>query len=193
MPPHTCFWRHFDANNLPSRFSHGELFEWRRSSFFCCLFEIVDFQGAAILSSVCRSLLSFKAKKWDETWTLTFADDIKLHAKPLPWGPVISSPKPFIDQLWRSTVRLQRSVAKVHITESLLSTTECRKAPKTASKLQAQGRRSGPQRSKKNHQDLGTEGPATSKNTFFFDFGGCLLDRWCSPSLALFPPPFTVI
>ena len=47
--PHTCFWRHFAAIILPSRFSHGDLFEWRRSSFFCCLLEIVDFQGAAIL------------------------------------------------------------------------------------------------------------------------------------------------
>ena len=62
MPPHTCFWWHFVAKILPSRFLHGDLFEWRRFSFFCWLIEVVDFQGAAILSSVCRSLLSFKAK-----------------------------------------------------------------------------------------------------------------------------------
>ena len=54
----------------------------------------------------------------------------------------------FLDQLWRSTVRLQRSLAKKHTMESLLSATQCRKAPKTPSKLQAQGS-SGLQRSKK--------------------------------------------
>ena len=69
MTPHTCFWRHFVAKILPSRSSHGDLLEWRRFSFFCCLLEIVaiDFQDAAILSSVCRSLLSLKTKKWAET------------------------------------------------------------------------------------------------------------------------------
>ena len=139
MPPHTCFWRLFDAKILPSRFSHGDLFEWRRSSFFCCLFEIVDFQGAAILSSVCRSLLSFKAKKWDETWALTSADDLTLHAKPLHWVPVIPFPKPFLDQLWRSTVRIQRSLAKMHIMESLLSTTECRKSTKNSFQASCSG------------------------------------------------------
>ena len=35
MPSHTCFWRHFVAKNLPSRFLHGDLFEWRR--FFLLL------------------------------------------------------------------------------------------------------------------------------------------------------------
>ena len=66
-----CFWRHFATIIFPSRFSHGDLFEWRCSSFFCCLIEIVDFQDAAVLSSVCRSVLSFKTKKWGETWTLS--------------------------------------------------------------------------------------------------------------------------
>ena len=37
----------------------------------------------------------------------------------------------------------------------------------------------------KNHQDFDADWPAASKDTFF-DFGGRLLDRWCSSSLALF-------
>ena len=37
-----------------------------------------------------------------------------------------------------------------------------------------------------NHQDFDADGPAASKDTFFLDFGGRLLDRWCSSSLALF-------
>ena len=57
------------------------------------------------------------------------------------------------------------------------------KAPKTASKLHAQGRKEA---KKKNHQDFDADGPAASKDIFFFDFGGRLLDRWCSSSLALF-------
>ena len=89
----------FCCKNFAITIFTWDLFEWRRSSFFCCLIEVGDFQGAAILSSVCRSLLSFKAKKWDETWTLTSADDLTLQAKPLDWVPVISSPKPFLDQL----------------------------------------------------------------------------------------------
>ena len=52
-------------------------------------------------------------------------------------------------------------------------------------KHHAQGR-SGPQRSKKITQDFDADGPALSKDTFFFDLGGRLLDRWCSSSLALF-------
>ena len=145
MTPRTCFWRHFAAVILPPRCSYGDLFEWRCSSFFCCLLEIVDFQAAAILSSVCRSLLSFKTTKWGETWTLTSADDLTLHAKPLHRAPVISSPKPFLDQLWRSTVRLQRSLAEVHTMELHLSTAECRKNTKNS----FQASRSGPQRIKK--------------------------------------------
>ena len=80
----------------------------------------------------CRSLLSFKAKKWDETWTLISADDLMLHAKPLHWVPVNSSPKLFLHQLLRSTVRLQRSLAKMHMMDSLVSTTECRKSTKNS-------------------------------------------------------------
>ena len=38
----------------------------------------------------------------------------------------------------------------------------------------------------KNRQDFDADGPAASKDTFFFDFGGRLLDRWCSSSLVLF-------
>ena len=102
-----------------------------------------------------------------------------LHVKWLHRGPIISSPNPFLDQLWRSNVRFQRSLAEVHTMESLLSTAESPKAPKTASKLYAQAR-SGPKRSKK-------------KNHQYFHFGGHLLDRLCSFSLAFFPPPFTAV
>ena len=70
---------------------------------------------------------------------------LKLHAKPLYWVPACSSPKPFFDQLLRSTVRLQRSLAKVHVMESLLSTTECRKSTKNS----FQASRSGPLRAAK--------------------------------------------
>ena len=48
---------------------------------------------------------------------------------------------------------------------------------------------SGPLRAakkQKNQQDFHADGPAASKDTFFFDFGGRLLDCWCSSSLALF-------
>ena len=145
MTPHTCFWRHFATIILPSRFSHGDLFEWRHSSFFCCLIVIVNFQVALILSSVCRSLLSFKTKKWGETWTLTSADDLTLHAKALHRVPINSSPNSILDQLWRSTVRLQRSLAEMHTMESLLSTAECQKSTKNS----FQASRSGPQRRKK--------------------------------------------
>ena len=108
-----------------------------------------------------------------------------VHAKPLHRVPVISSPNPFFDRLWRSTVRLQRSLAEVHTMESFLSTAECRKSTKNSS----QASRLGPLRAakkQKNHQDFDADWPATSKDTFFFNFGGRLLDRWCSSSLALF-------
>ena len=73
----------------------------------------------------------------------------------------------------------------MHIMESLLSTTECRKSTKNSFQASC----SGPLRTakkQKNHQDFDADGPAASKDTFFFDFGGRLLDRWCSTSLALF-------
>ena len=72
----------------------------------------------------------------------------------------------------------------MHIMESLLSTTECRKSTKNSFQASC----SGPLRAakkQKNHQDFDADGPAASKDTFF-DFGGRLLDRWCSSSLALF-------
>ena len=75
----------------------------------------------------------------------------------------------------------------MHIMESLLSTTECRKSASTKNSFQASC--SGPLRAAKkqtNHQDFDADGPAATKDTFFFDFGGCLLDRWCSSSLVLF-------
>ena len=67
-----------------------------------------------------------------------------------------------------------------------------KKAPETSPKLHAQGH-SGPQRSEKFHQASDVEGPPVRKDTFFFDFGGRLVDRWCSYSLALFPPPFAFV
>ena len=73
----------------------------------------------------------------------------------------------------------------MHIMESLLSTTECRKSTKNS----FQASHSGPLRAakkQKNHQDFNADGSAASKDTFFFDFGGRLLDRWGSSSLALF-------
>ena len=51
---------------------------------------------------------------------------------------------------------------------------------------------SGPLRAAKkgkNHQDVEADDPAASKDTFFLDFGGRLLDRWCSSSLVLFFSP----
>ena len=39
---------------------------------------------------------------------------------------------------------------------------------------------------KKNHQDFNADWSAASEDTFFFDFGGRLLDHPCSSSLALF-------
>ena len=74
MPPHTCmlltalYCKTFEITIFT-----WDLFEWRRSSFFCYLIEVVDFKGAANLSSVRRSLLSFKANKSNETRTLTSA------------------------------------------------------------------------------------------------------------------------
>ena len=74
----------------------------------------------------------------------------------------------------------------MHIMESLLSTTECRKSTKN----NFQASRSGPLRAAKKkkiyHQDFDADRPAVSKDTSFFDFGGRLLDRWCSTSFALF-------
>ena len=121
------------------------------ASFVCCVLEIVDFQDAPFLRTVCRTLLLLKTKKWGETWTLTSADDLTLHAKALHRVPVTSSLKQFLDQLWRSSIDLQRLVAKMHILESLLSTTDC--ACGKSSKLHAQGR-SGPQRSKTQSKGL---------------------------------------
>ena len=74
----------------------------------------------------------------------------------------------------------------MHIMESLLSTTECRKSTKNSFQASC----SGPLRAakkQKNRQDFDADKPrAASKDTFFFDFGGRLLDRWCSSSLVLF-------
>ena len=192
MMPQTCVWRFFFATILPSRFSHWDLFEWRCSSFFCCLLEIFDFQDAAFLSSVCRSLLSFETKGWGATWTLTSGNGLIFHAKSLRRVTGISSPKPFLDELWRLTVRLQRSLAEMHTMESLLRRAECRKNTKNSFRASC----SGPLRAaknQKNHQDSESDGQAVSKDTFFFNFGSSLLDRFCSSSLVLLPPPFTVV
>ena len=46
---------------------------------------------------------------------------------------------------------------------------------------------------KKNHWDFDAGGSAANRDTFFVHFSSRLLDRWCSFSLAIFPPPFTLI
>ena len=83
MTPHNMLLAAFCRNNCAITIFTCDLFEWRQSSFFSNFLEIVDFQEAAFLSSVCRSILLFKAKKWCSTWTLTSPDDLTLHAKPL--------------------------------------------------------------------------------------------------------------
>ena len=89
-------------------------------------------------SKLSLSIPSFvQSKKVGRDMTLTSADDLTLHAKLLHWVPVISSPKPFINQLWRSTIHFQRLLAKLHIMESLL--TECRKSTKDSFQASCSG------------------------------------------------------
>ena len=72
---------------------------------------------------------------------------------------------------------------------SLLSTAECRKAPKTASKLHAQGRKEA----KKITRTSTLTGrprariPSSSTSVAVFSIAGA------HPALRFFPPPFTVV
>ena len=148
------------------------------------MFKIVDFQGAAILSSVvdpfCRSKQKSGARHEHSPpqTILHFTPNRSIGSRLFPLRNPFSTSfggQPFVskDRWPRSTLWNRFSVPL-----------SVEKAPKTASKLhEAQGR-SGLQRSKKNHQDFDADRPAASKDTY--DFGGRLFDRWCSSSLALF-------
>ena len=138
----------FCGKNLPSRFLHGDLFEWRRSSFFCCLIEVVDFRGAAILSSVCRPFHRSKQKsgtRHDDSPAQTILRStphrfIRSQSFPLQ-NPFSTSfgRQPFVSKdRWPRCTLWNRFSVPLSV----------EKIPKTASKLHAQGR-SGPQRSKK--------------------------------------------
>ena len=126
-------------------------------------------------------------KKCGEIWTLTSAGDLTLHSKPVHRVAVISSPNPFRDQLWRSSVLLYitRSLAKMHTVDSLLSTAECRKSTKNSLQAWRSGSLIAENKQKKSpglrHRRVGRE-----QGHLFFEFCGRLLDRWCSSGHMLF-------
>ena len=192
-------WHHIHAfggilpqKTLPSRFSHWDLFEWRRFSFFCCLLEIVDFQDAHILSSVCRSLLSFKTKsgtrhEHSPPQTIlrsTPKRSIGSHSFPLqnPFSTSFGG-QPFVckDRWPRCTLWNRFSVPL-----------SVEKSPNTASKLHAQGH-SGPQRSKIITSTSTLTGrpqartPSSSTSASVFSIAGA------HPALCFFPLAFTVV
>ena len=71
--------------------------------------------------------------------------------------------------------------------ESLLSTAECRKSTKNSIQVSRLGPLRAPKK-QKNHQDFDADGPAASKDTFFFDFGDFSI-AGAHPALRFFSPP----
>ena len=173
-------------------FTWGSL--WVEMLFFLLLFVQIWRFPRCTYSELSLSIpcVAQNKKKLSHAWTLISADSLTLHAKPLHSVPVIFSPKPFLDQLWRSTVRLQRSLAKIHIMKSLLSTTECRKSTKTASKLHTQGH-SGPQRSNKITRTSTLTGRPRARTLSSSTSAAVFSIAGAHPALCFYPPQFTVV
>ena len=193
MPPHTCFSRNLVAKNFAiTIFIWGSL--WVETLFFLLLFDRSCRFPRCSNSKLSLSIPSVVQSKKVGRDMNTSADDLTLHAKPLHWVPVISSPKPFLHQLSRSN----RSSLKIAGQDAHYGITSqyhwvSKKAPKRASKLHAQGR-SGPQRSKKKSHGLRrwragprARTPSSSTSAAAFTIAGA------HPALRFFPPPFTVV
>ena len=190
MTLHTIFCYHFWAKILQARFLQVDLFDWEHSSFFRCSSETFFFQSAHLRDASSQALLTIHHKKMPSSCAQTSGHDSSLHDELRHWLPVISSPNFVFGQLRRQNAPLQTAMDKIHTMDSLLWATDTVKSKKKCSQNVHPAPKMRPKIKKKNANMRSRCSPdreQEGKDTFFFDFGGRFLDRWCSFSLVLFP------
>ena len=189
MTLHTIFCCHFGTKILQSRFLQVDLFDWEHSSFFRCLSETFFFQSAHLRDASSQALLTIHHKKCHR----------HVHRPPATilhsmTNCAIGSQSFLLQISFLANFEGKMLLSKRRWTRSTLWTLFSdpptrRKVRKNALKTFTQLRKCA-QRSKKNANMRSRCSPVREqegKDTFFFDFGGRFLDRWCSFSLVPFP------
>ena len=182
MTPHTCFWRHFVAKKFAfTIFTWGSL--WVETLFFLLLFDRSCRFPRCSNSKLSLSIPSVVQSK-------NVGRDMNTHLRRRSYAPRQTAPlgpNDFLSKtLSRPALEVNRSSPKIAgqgahygIASQYHWVSKKHQKQLPSFTLRAAKKQT-------NHQDFDVDVPAASKDTFFFDFGGRLLDRWCSSSLALF-------
>ena len=189
MTLHTIFCCHFGAKILQARFLQVDLFDWEHSSFFCCSSETFFFKVHIFVTHPHKHFSRSITKKCHRHVHRPPATILHSMTNCAIGSQSFLLQIPFLanfeGKMLLSNWRWTRCTLWTRFSEPPTRRKVRKKALKTFTQL-----RKCAQRSKRNADMRSRCSPdheQEGKDTFFFDFGGRFLDRWCSFSLVLFP------